>query len=53
MKTLTHLWLRWCYAFQMVNAYLADNMGEMDVSANHESAARDAERQLAVMGIQQ
>lgn len=52
MKTLQGLWLRWCYSFEMVNAYLARNMGEWDVAANHESAARQAERRLVVLSIQ-
>ena len=45
-------WYRWCYAYEMTNAYLAANMGEVDVAANHESAARQAERRLVVLGIQ-
>lgn len=45
-------WHRWCYSWEMANAYLAANMGEMDVAANHESAARQAERRLIVLGIQ-
>lgn len=32
-------WLRWRYAVEMVNCYLAEMMGEMDVAANHELAA--------------
>lgn len=53
MKTIfPRAWWRWCYAYEMVNAYLAANMGEADVAANHESAARQAERRLAVLSIQ-
>ena len=46
------LMLRWWYAYEMVNAYLAANMGEMDVAAGCESAAGEAERRLAVLSIQ-
>jgi hypothetical protein len=45
-------WLRWVYAFEMTGAYLAAHTGEMDVAANHESAARQAERRLIVLSIQ-
>jgi len=52
MKTLNRIWLRWCYSFEMASAYLASHMGEMDCCANHESAAYQAERKLAVLEIQ-
>jgi hypothetical protein len=51
-RLLERAWLRWCYSWEMANAYLAANMGEVDVAANHESAARQAERRLIVLGIQ-
>lgn len=52
VRWLHGLGWRWLYAYEMVNAYLAANMGEMDVAANHESAARQAERRLVVLSIQ-
>lgn len=55
-RRFTH-WLRclgwrWVYAYEMVNAYLAANMGEMDVAANHQTAAWQAERRLIILSIQ-
>ena len=52
VRAMHRAWLRWCYAYEMVNAYLAANMGEIDVAANHESAARQVERRLVVLSIQ-
>ena len=52
LRWLERQWHLWCYAYEMTNAYLATNMGEMDVAANHESAARQAERRLVVLRIQ-
>jgi hypothetical protein len=51
-SALIRAWLRWCYGYEMANAYLAANMGEMDVAANHESVARQVERRLVVLSIQ-
>lgn len=55
-RRFTH-WLRclgwrWIYAYEMANAYLAANMCEMDVAANHQAAAWQAERRLAILRIQ-
>lgn len=52
MRALDRAWLRWRCSYEMINAYLAANMGERDVAANHESAAREIERQLIVLAIQ-
>ena len=52
MKTLHRLWLHWHYSFEMTNAYLCAQMGEMDCCANHESAAYQVERKLAILDIQ-
>jgi hypothetical protein len=46
------LFYRFLYSYEMVNAYLAANMGEVDVAANHESQAGQAARRLAVLEIQ-
>lgn len=51
-RALQRLTLRLWYAYEMVNAYLAHNMGEVDVAAGCESAAGEAERKLAVLSIQ-
>lgn len=52
MKTIQRLWLRWCYGFNMSLAYLASYMDGQPDMAVHESAARQVERRLIVLGIQ-
>lgn len=46
------LWYRFLFGYSMVNAYLADKMGETDGAATHESLAREAERRLDTLRIQ-
>lgn len=52
MKALLRWWHRWCYGYEMVNAYLAAQMGEADVAASHEVAAYQAARRLDLLSIQ-
>jgi len=52
MKTLLRWWYSLEYRVNMAAAYLASQMGEMDVVANHQCAALDALRRIDRLSIQ-
>ena len=50
---MTRLFLKLEYAVHMVDAYLAKQRGEMAFAADCENRAREVERRLAVLTIQE
>lgn len=52
MIALRRAWHRWCYAYEMINAYPAHMAGEPDLAAEHECAAYRAAGRLDHLSIQ-
>ena len=53
MLLILRLWYRFEYGYNMVNAYLANQMGESDLESAYRCQAYNAKRRLDLLEIQQ